>query len=235
MWLLRAAPRPRAARPRSHSASTAPGRASGPPLVGREEVRSSRDDLLGRAETRLPTLTGPGGRGQDQPWPTSDRPGWAELPRRCRFRRPGPVVGSRPCPGLHRWRIGGCRAGHESSHGHRWSTTSPVGHLLLFLDNFEQVLDAAEVVAELCSACPAVKVLVTSRMALRLQAEQVYPVPPLPSPPVGKALGLDDAVARPFGGIVHPAGAFTPTRLRSSPTPTRPRWPVCANSWTGYL
>ena len=84
------------------------------------------------------------------------------------------------------------------------STTSLTGavvdylsgrRLLLFLDNFEQVLDAAEVVAQVCAACPDVKVLVTSRMALRVQAEQVYPVPPLPRPPIGKTLGLD-ALAR---------------------------------------
>ena len=55
---------------------------------------------------------------------------------------------------------------------------------LLFLDNFEQVLEAAEVVAELCSACPAVKVLVTSRMALRLQANRSTPCRLCPLPPV---------------------------------------------------
>ncbi|MBK9124229.1 MAG: AAA family ATPase [Chloroflexi bacterium] len=49
-------------------------------------------------------------------------------------------------------------------------------HLMLVLDNFEHVLDAADSVVELLKAAPALKVLVTSRERLNLSAETVYPL-----------------------------------------------------------
>jgi predicted ATPase len=55
-------------------------------------------------------------------------------------------------------------------------------HLLLVLDNFEHVLGAAAFVAELLAACPALKLLVTSRAALGIRAEQQFVLAPLRLP-----------------------------------------------------
>ena len=55
-------------------------------------------------------------------------------------------------------------------------------HLLLLLDNFEQVLAAAALLPELLSACPTLKILLTSRAVLRVQGEYEFLVPPLPVP-----------------------------------------------------
>ncbi len=55
-------------------------------------------------------------------------------------------------------------------------------HLLLVLDNFEQVASAAPQIEDLLVACSQVKVLITSRVALRVQGEHEYPVLPLSLP-----------------------------------------------------
>ena len=51
--------------------------------------------------------------------------------------------------------------------------------MLLVIDNFEQVMAAAPLVAELLAACPALRILITSRERLRLRAEQSVPLRPL--------------------------------------------------------
>ena len=54
--------------------------------------------------------------------------------------------------------------------------------VLLVLDNFEQVIAGAPIVAELLRGAPRLSVIVTSRAPLRVSGEQEYPVPGLPAP-----------------------------------------------------
>jgi predicted ATPase/DNA-binding CsgD family transcriptional regulator len=55
-------------------------------------------------------------------------------------------------------------------------------NVLLVMDNFEHVIEAAPLVSELLAASPSLKILATSRESLRLSGEQEYPVPPLSLP-----------------------------------------------------
>ncbi len=63
--------------------------------------------------------------------------------------------------------------------------------MLLVLDNLEQVTEAASTVARLLTESPRLTILATSREALRIRVEQVYPVPPLGLPPDGREVSTD--------------------------------------------
>ena len=89
--------------------------------------------------------------------------------------------------------------------------------LLLVLDNFEQVTTAAPLVGELLAACGRLKVLATSRAALHVSGEQLYPVPPLPIPardqPVSPESAAQCAAVALFvqrAQAVKPAFSLTP-------------------------
>jgi predicted ATPase/class 3 adenylate cyclase len=59
-------------------------------------------------------------------------------------------------------------------------------HMLLILDNLEQVVAAAEGIVDLLEHCPRLKGLVTSREALRVRGEHLFPVPPMALPGAGE-------------------------------------------------
>jgi predicted ATPase/DNA-binding CsgD family transcriptional regulator len=64
-------------------------------------------------------------------------------------------------------------------------------HLLLLLDNFEHVIEAAPLLTELLAACPQLKILVTSRAVLHIQGEHEYLVPPLTVPDLHPLPSID--------------------------------------------
>ena len=90
--------------------------------------------------------------------------------------------------------------------------------LLLLIDNFEQVVDAAGDLASLLSDCPALTVLATSRELLRIQGEVDCPVPPLAE---SEAVNLFCARSRSSRRPTSPSsvGASTTCRSRSSSPP----------------
>jgi non-specific serine/threonine protein kinase len=65
------------------------------------------------------------------------------------------------------------------------------------LDNFEQVIDAGPLISEIMSAAPLLKVLVTSRVVLRVRGEHEFPVPPLPLPDKERLPGLEELARNP--------------------------------------
>ena len=153
------------------------------PLLGREQEAAAVEDLVVREGARLVTLTGPGGVGKTRLMMEAARrlaPGFADGVRFVDLASvsSADLVAAAVAAGL----------GLSTSASRLLTDLQSylrARRLLLALDNFEQVIDAAPLLAELLGAVPGVVVLVTSRVVLRLRGEHEFPVPPLPVPPAG--------------------------------------------------
>ena len=139
------------------------------PFIGRELEVSEAGALLGRVGVRLVTLTGAGGSGKtrlalqvagDAADAYPDGIWWVPLAAISEAADVMPAIATA---------LGGS------------SPAEAIGNrrMLLLLDNFEQVVDAAPGVAGLLEACPRLDIVVTSRERLRVRGEHVYPVPVL--------------------------------------------------------
>jgi predicted ATPase len=138
-------------------------------FVGRERELLAVTDLLHEGH-RLVSLTGPGGAGKT----------------RLAIASAGAVAPRYP-NGSYWVSLATIRdaslveSAVAQSIGARGDLAEHIGEraLLIVIDNFEHVVEAAPVVARLLVACPRLTVLVTSRETLRLQGEIEYPVPEL--------------------------------------------------------
>ncbi len=151
------------------------------PLIGRERERAAVASELRRAEVRLLTLTGAGGVGKTRLALAVAEDLLETFRDGVFFVDLAPIVD----PALVPSAMAGVLDVGETAR--KPLIESLVEHLrdrqlLLVLDNFEQVLAAAPLLAELLMACPALKVLATSRAALHLSGEHEFPVPPLELP-----------------------------------------------------
>jgi predicted ATPase/DNA-binding SARP family transcriptional activator len=190
-------------------------------LVGRGETLRVLETMLTDPQRRLVTVTGPGGVGKTRlalelAHGCAQRfsagaifVSLAELSRDDALARLSATEAS-PTPGAQttgeRLLMGAVARGVGASEQPGVSLRASViadlsdKHLLLVLDNFEHLLDAAEAVSALLSGCPALKVLATSREALRVAGEHEFLLAPLALPDLSVAtdrerLADNDAVA----------------------------------------
>jgi predicted ATPase/class 3 adenylate cyclase len=148
-------------------------------FVGREAELAEASELL--RSSRLLTLTGPGGTGKTR----LSLQLAADVAERFAdgiwFVALEPVRDPRLIAATILTTLGLVEAGGRSARDVLvdWLANRQV---LLVLDNFEQVIDGAPVVADLLRNATRLSVVVTSRAPLRVSGEQEYPVPGLPAP-----------------------------------------------------
>jgi predicted ATPase/DNA-binding XRE family transcriptional regulator len=170
------------------------------PLVGRERNLEEIMTLLSRAEVRLLTFTGTGGVGKTRLALEAAREAAEFFPDGARFVALASLNNAElVVPTVARSL--GLREAEGQTPREALHTLLRGKRLLLVLDNFEHLMEAAPEVAELIQKCPDLAVLATSRAPLRLRGEQEYPVPPLRLPTSTRSPAAEEVLDSPSGRL----------------------------------
>ena len=151
------------------------------PLIGRTSEVATVSALLRRTQGRLLVLMGPGGIGKTRLALQVATDLRQDFPAGACFVSLEPLRDPALVAPIIAHALG-LRETASTSVVDQLKDSLRGQHLLLLLDNFEQVASAAPLLTELLEACPHLKVLVSSRTRLHVRGEQDYVVPPLALP-----------------------------------------------------
>ncbi len=169
-------------------------------LIGRSWAVTRLLRLLGRAETRLVTLIGPGGSGKTRLALHVARELVETFPQGVWFvsftgLSDPAMVPLAIAQGLN------IKSAPDQNPLQSISSYLSQRQMLLVLDNFEHVEEASSAVEDLLAAAPGLKVLITSRIVLHLSGEHEFSVPPLDLPDPALAPGMSVAALTDYSAI----------------------------------